>query len=287
MPHLANQVRALVAIATLLGAPALFGETRAALPLEGFADGIQHWAKAHGADYARLAPDDLEAIATNLLRYQRANGGWRENDDPLRLLPAEERATIAATRDLRDTSFDNSATCPQIAYLAGAYHLTGNVEYRAAALRGLEFVFTAQHAVGAWPHSYPETAAYRGLLTFADSVTPNVLRLLRQVAAGAEPFTWADPALRARARLAIARGDAAVLRLQIRQNGRLTGWAGQYDPATLAPAQGRAFELPAIVSRETVEVLRYLATIENPSPETVAAVESGARWLRESALYGW
>ncbi len=287
MPPAAPRLRGLGLAALLSASPVLLGDTRAPLPLDGFAAGIQHWAKAHGADYLRLAPDDIDGIAANLLLYQRTNGGWRENDDPLRILSAEERAAVAAARPRTDTSFDNDATCPQITYLAAAFQLTGDDEYRAAARRGLEFVFNAQHASGAWPHSYPETAAYRGRLTFADAVTPNVLRLLHAVAAGAEPFGWTGPALRARARAAAERGDAAVLRLQIRQGGRPTGWAGQYDPDTLAPAQGRSFELPAIVSRETVEVLRYLMSLESPPPELVAAVEAGARWLRESALHGW
>ena len=258
------------------------------LPLEGFADGIHHWRNAHRTtDYPRLPADAVAAIAENLLLHQRANGGWRENEDPLRLLAAEERAALAADRDKLDASFDNSATCPQIAYLAGSYQITGDTRHRDAALRGLDYVLAAQHACGGWPHSFPNAAGYRGLVTFADAVTPNVLGLLRQVAAGAPPFGWVEPALRERARAAVARGDAAVLHLQVRQRGRLTGWAGQYDPVSLAPARGRTFELPSITSRETVDVLRYLISIERPTPEIVAAVEGAATWLEASALHGW
>ncbi len=263
-------------------------EAPSRLPLERFADGIHHSQNSHHLTrYPRLAADDVAGIAEHLLLYQRANGGWRENEDPRRILTAEERAALAADREKTDTGFDNGATCPQIAYLAGAYQILGDTRHRDAARRGLEFVLSAQHSSGAWPHSFPNGEAYRGLLTFADAVTPNVLRLLRAVAAGRAPFEWVEPSLRERARAAVARGDAAVLLLQIRRGGRLTGWAGQYDPITLAPTRGRSFELPSITSRETVEVLRYLIGIETPPPEVVAAVEAAAAWLQASAITGW
>jgi PelA/Pel-15E family pectate lyase len=114
-----------------------------------------------------------------------------------------------------------------------------------------------------------------------------MLRLLRKISSGADPFGYIDAATRARAKSALDRGDDCVLRLQVRQNGQLTGWAGQYDPETLQPAQGRAFELPAIVSQETVEMLRYLMSIEQPSAAQVDAIESAVGWLRGSQLSGW
>jgi PelA/Pel-15E family pectate lyase len=74
--------------------------------------------------------------------------------------------------------------------------------------------------------------------------------------------------------------------LQVVQAGQLTGWAGQYDPETLKPAQGRAFELPSIVSQETVEMLRYLMSVQQPSAAQVNAIESAVAWLRRSQISG-
>ena len=61
---------------------------------------------------------------------------------------------------------------------------------------------------------------------------------------------------------------------------------GQYDPQTLSPAQGRSFELPSIAVQETVEVVRYLMTIPEPSPEVVDAIEGAVAWLEQVRIEG-
>lgn len=260
---------------------------RPSLPLDGFADCIHHWSNSHHVTgYPRLAADDVRGIADHLLLYQRENGGWRENEDPLRILSAEERAQLAADRAKTDTSLDNRNTWPQVEYLAGAFTLTGDARYRDAGLRGLEFLFAAQHPCGGFPHSFPNRDDYRPYITFADDITPDVLRTLRKVAAGAGPFAFVAPELRARAAAAVARGDACLLKLQVVQHGEPTVWAGQYHHETLAPAKARAFELPALVGRESVAVVRYLMGIERPSPEVIRAVEGAVAWFRRTAIAG-
>ncbi len=257
------------------------------LPLDGFADCIHHWRNANPiTDYPRLADADVRGIADNILLYQRANGGWRENEDPLRILPAEEQARILADRTKTDTSLDNRNTWPQVEYLAGAFRLTGDPRYRDAAVRGLDFIFSAQHASGGFPHSFPSTESYKPHLTFADDILPDVLRFLRKVAAGAAPFEFIDAERRARAAAAFARGDACILALQVRQSGVPTVWAGQYHHVTLAPVGARAFELPALVSRESVAVVRYLMSIESPSPEMVRAIDSAVAWFERVSING-
>jgi PelA/Pel-15E family pectate lyase len=257
------------------------------LPLDGFSDCIHHWQNSHHTtDYPRLAADNVRGIADNILLYQRANGGWRENEDPLRILPEAEKAAILADRTKTDTSLDNRNTWPQIAYLAGAFELTRDTRYRDAALRGLDFLFSAQHPSGGFPHSYPSTEGYRPHLTFADDVLPDVLRFLDQVAAGQPLYTFVDSSRRERAASAVARGNACILRLQVRQGDRRTIWAGQYHHATLAPVGARTFELPGLVCRESVAVVRYLMSIERPSPEVIDAVESAVAWFRSATIAG-
>src|SRR5215467_1133910 len=78
-----------------------------AVSLEGLADGIKHYRNRHGADYAKYAPEQIVEIAENLLVYQRANGGWIENQDPTRILDAAERARVAADKAKPEISFDN------------------------------------------------------------------------------------------------------------------------------------------------------------------------------------
>ncbi len=72
----------------------------------------------------------------------------------------------------------------------------------------------------------------------------------------------------------------------MRQGETLTGWAGQYDPVTLAPMGGRSFELPGIVSQETVAIVKYLMSIKDPSPEAIASVTAAATWLSAVKIDG-
>lgn len=253
--------------------------------LEPFSDAIHHWRNVHGTDYPRYRPDQLREIADNVFLYQRENGGWIENRDPTRILSAEERAAIAAERGKASASFDNRNVYSQVAYLLGAHAVLGDAKYRDAALKGLDFILSQQVArCGGWPHSVPPVQSYHDKITIADEVTSGNLRLLRRIVEGKGAYRAVDAARRSRAEAALVRGDACVLRLQIRQQGQLTGWAGQYDPVTLLPAKGRAFELPSIVSQETVEMLRYLMEIPDPSPEVVAAIEGGVAWLKRSRI---
>lgn len=271
---------------------ALFAATLAVhaappLPLEGFADCIHHWQNSHHTtDYPRLAEDDVRGIADNILLYQRDNGGWRENEDPLRILNEEERGQVLAQRGLLDTSLDNRNGWPQVEYLAGAFGLTGDTRYREASLRGLEFIFAAQHSSGGFPHSFPSQEGYRPYLTFADDVLPDILRTLRRIARGEAPFDFIVQSTRERAAAAVARGDACILRLQVIQDGVPTVWAGQYHHVTLEPAGARAFELPALVSRESVAVVRYLMSIDKPPPEVIRAVDAAVTWFARVPIRG-
>lgn len=256
--------------------------------LDGFRDGVSHWQKQHDqTDYPRHAPDQVAAIADNLLLYQRANGGWPKDLDMIRILSAEEKAAIAAERAKTDTSFDNRNTYTQVEYLARAFTFTGDKRYRDAALAGLEFILAAQYANGGWPHTYPNRKGYYPRITMLDDIMTGLLTTLGKVAKGAEPFAFVDEPMRARCREAVTRGNDLLLTLQVRVRNTRTGWAPQYDEVTLEPCVGRTFELPSIVGRESVEILRYLMTIEDPSDEIRQAIEAGAAWLERSKLTGF
>ena len=276
-----------VAMACLM-APAAVAATAPAPSLAGFEDAIHHWRNVHGDKYPRYAPDDVAKIADNILRYQRADGGWIENEDPARILDDAEKARFEAEARKSGGSFDNRNIYTQLDYLATAYAITGDARYRDGSLKGIAFTLAQQiPSCGGWPHTVPATQSYHPHITIADDVTAGVLGTLRKVVSDTRRYAFVDAALRARVQSAIDKGDACLLRLQVRQGGTLAGWAGQYDAGTLQPAQGRKFELPSITGQETVGVLRYLMSIPDPSPEIVAAVDGGVAWLRRVALTGW
>lgn len=259
-----------------------------AISLDGMADSIEHWRNRHGDNYARYADNQIVEIANNVLLYQRDNGGWVENRDPTRILKAEEVATIRQEKKQATGSFDNRNVYSQIEYLSAAYMQTGNADYRDGALRGLAYTLKMQHpGCGGWPHTVPGRDSYHPYITVADEVTSGVLRMLRNISTGTNPFAWTDAATRSAAATALEKGDACVLRLQIHQNGSLAGWAGQYKPDTLEPAKGRTFELASIISQESVEMTRYLMSIPEPSAAQVAAIEGAVEWFKRSALVGW
>lgn len=256
--------------------------------LAGFEDAIHHWQGTHGTDYPRHAETDVAAIADNILLYQRVDGGWKENEDPTRVLDAEGRAAFAAESKKSGGSFDNRNIYTQLDYLADAYALTGDARYRDGSLRALQFTLTQQIAsCGGWPHTVPARESYHPRITFADDVTAGVLGMLRKVLDDRRRYAFVDEATLARVRAAVERGDACVLRLQVRQGDRLAGWAGQYDETTLQPTQGRKFELPAMAVQESVGVVRYLMSIKQPSPQVVAAIEGAVDWLRRVEVVGW
>jgi PelA/Pel-15E family pectate lyase len=256
--------------------------------LAGFGDAIHHWRNVHGDKYPRHAPDDVAKIADTILLYQRADGGWKENEDPARILDDDTRARFAEEAKQSGGSFDNRNIYTQLDYLATAWAITGDARYRDGSLRGLEFTLAQQiPSCGGWPHTVPARESYHPHITLADDVTAGVLGTLRNVLDDRARYAFVDAATLARVRDAVTRGDDCLLRLQVRQGDRLTGWAGQYDATTLQPAQGRKFELPSITGQETVGVVRYLMSIPSPSPAVIAAVDGAVEWLRRVELKGW
>ena len=61
------------------------------LQFNGFEDAIKHYQNKNGKDYQRYQVSDFTLIADNLLLYQKNNGGWIENQDPLRILSEEDK----------------------------------------------------------------------------------------------------------------------------------------------------------------------------------------------------
>lgn len=269
-------------------APVASAGTAPAPSLAGFEDAIHHWRNVHGDAYPRYLPEDVAKIADNILRYQRVDGGWMENQDPARILDDAEKARFDAEARKSGGSFDNRNIYTQLDYLATAYAITGDVRYRDGSLKGLEFTLAQQiPSCGGWPHTVPATQSYHPHITLADDVTAGVLGTLRKVLTDRRRYAFIDAPLRARVKAAVDAGDACLLRLQVRQGDTLAGWAGQYDAKTLHPAQGRAFELPSITGQETVGVVRYLMSIPDPSPEVVKAVDGAVAWLRRVEITGW
>lgn len=216
-------------------------------------------------------------IANNVLSHQSAEGGWPKNT------PLVDPARPDADPGLANT-FDNQATTLPLAFLARMTTVTGDPTYAAAFARGLDYTLAAQYPNGGWPQYYPLRGGYHDHITFNDDAMIRVMRLLRDVAGGREPYAFVDAPQRTRAADAVQRGVEVILKTQVRQDGRLTVWCAQHDAQTLEPAWARKFEPPSLSGSESVDIVRFLMEIEHPSPEVVAAVEGAVAWFKASAL---
>jgi PelA/Pel-15E family pectate lyase len=226
-----------------------------------------------------FATDSARRMADVILTFQAPNGGWSKHVDFTQGPRQRAQSYFAETNTWGWIStFDNSSTTEEIRFLALADRARPDARYRAAVLRGLDYVLAAQLPSGCWPQSYPLEGSYHDAATFNDDVMVNALSLLDSTAAGAYPFV--PGALRDRARAASARGLECVLRAQVIVEGKATVWGQQHDPLTLAPTSARSYELTSLTGSESVGVVEYLMRLPSPDARVVAAVHAAADWYR-------
>ena len=226
-------------------------------------------------------------VAETVLLYQRENGGWPKNyDRAATLSEAEKQKILAEKSENRGTTFDNGATHSEIRYLARTFNGSGDARFRQAAIRGVQFTLSAQYPSGGWPQIYPPPSSYHRHITFNDGAMEGLMTALRDIAQDRETYGFIDEELRRRCEAALTRGIQCILDCQIVVDGRKTAWCAQHDPDSLAPALGRSYELPSISGSESVGVVRFLMSIESPSPEIIDAVQSAVRWFHEARLTG-
>ena len=222
------------------------------------------------------ATPEALSLAENILYYRNDNRGWPKGIDmTTRTAPRGGNSTI-----------DNNTTTTQIDYLARVYSATFCPTYGDAARAGIEYLLDSQYENGGWPQIYPNATGYSTHITYNDNAMVHVLQLLRQVSNGADHYAFAGAALAASATAAVESGIECILATQVVINGNKTGWCAQHDEFTLAPAQARTYELPSLSGSEGANLLAFLMTIENPSPEVRQAVNAAAAWFADVAISG-
>jgi PelA/Pel-15E family pectate lyase len=281
---------ALITLA-VLGATGLFGALPA-IDTSGFRDSRNHWRRIRDSSrfiqvipgQPEYRPDQVREIVTNILWFQRENGGWPKDYDMLAVLTPEQKEAVLATRNRTDTSFDNGNLHSQVSYLAHAFTAANEPEWRDACLRGFDFILAAQYPNGGFPQQYPKAKGFHAYITFNDYVMIGCLNVLQDAAEGAPQFAWLDPARRERAREAVRRGAECILKCQISVNSMLTGWCQQHDEKTFEPRPARTFELASICPQDTTYILRFLMRLKDPGDPIVRAVDAAAVWLKQVQL---
>ncbi|RPI28361.1 MAG: pectate lyase [Acidobacteria bacterium] len=227
---------------------------------------------------------EARAIADNVLGYQSPEGGWPKNTD----LAASPPPPSMMGQRLGDSvnTIDNGATTTPMCFLARVGYMTGEVRYLQAVVRGFDYLIAAQYPNGGWPQFFPLRQGYYSHITYNDNAMVNVLSLLGEIAAWKWPYSFFDHSQRLKAGAAISRAIDCILRTQVKQGGKLTGWCAQHDEKTLQPAWARNFEPPSISGAESVGIVRFLMEIDEPTPREIAAVEGAVAWFRAVAIPG-
>lgn len=246
---------------------------------------------------------EAQRIADIVVSFQTPAGGWSKSVDmtdhrraPGARFARQNTAKFLGTFDNdvpRDVNwnyvgtFDNSATTTQLRYLAKVSAALGperSAAYRAAFLRGLDYIFAAQYPNGGWPQVWPLQGGYHDALTYNDDALINVLQLLSDVSAGTNEFAFVPNAGRQNADASIKRGLNCILASQIVHDGSRTAWCQQHDALTLQPTSARNYEMPSLCSSESAKVAMFLMREPNPTPATVTAVRAAMTWLERTRL---
>jgi PelA/Pel-15E family pectate lyase len=173
----------------------------------------------------------------------------------------------------------------ELRFLARALVATGDERDRQAFFKGLDHVLVAQYANGGWPQHYPPGKSYARYITFNDGTMVGLMRFVREVA-DSPKYIFVDADRRRRATDSFQRGIQCIIRCQIVVDGRLTAWCAQHDEQDLRPRGGRTFELVSVSGAESVDIVRLLMSLDDPSPEVVRAIEGAVAWFQAARLTG-
>lgn len=218
-----------------------------------------------------------EAIES-LLSWQSSAGGWPKNEDTVSKSYRGDRSKLKGT-------FDNGATTGELRVLARAFRLTQDERYLKAFTLGFQHLLEAQYPNGGWPQYYPLSKAYHRHITFNDNCMVRILEFLRDVVSGND-FALLSQSQRLAAQDAVNRGIDCILKCQVVVDGKPTVWCAQHDEVTLAPADARSFERKSLSGGESAGILRFLMSIERPTPAVVNAIRSGVDWYQAAKITG-
>ena len=271
------------AVKSLLATVLLFPASIAAQLAPSSAHGVS-WERAQKQGPEWFQSAEGRQVVGNVLLYQFPSGGWPKNIDMAKPLTDSDEQRLAKRRD--GATIDNGATYSQLRFLANAYAATRDERVRDAFFKGLDYLLDAQFGNGGWPIHYPLRGGYSNHIHFNDNSVSGVLKLMDDVADGGAPFHFVDAERKKRAENAFAKGIDCILKCQVIVDGRRTAWCAQHDEHTLAPAPARMFEPVSLSGHESVDLVRCLMRVEDPSPDIIAAVRDAVAWLDSVRIEG-
>ena len=112
-----------------------------------------------------------------------------------------------------------------------------------------------------------------------------IMNLLKKIVNNDPNYAFVDDHTRKKVAKAYEKGLDCILKMQIKDNGKLTAWCQQHDEVTLEPAWARKFEPPSICNAESVDIVLFLMDIDNPNEKVINAVQSAVKWFDDSKIY--
>ena len=173
---------------------------KVSIDLSIFSDAAHHWYDINEKGviinplpgHPRYKATEITAIADNILLYQKDNGGWPKNYDMQAILGPGQKDSLLKARSVLNTTFDNSTTYSQIAYLVKVNAVAPTEKYTAAALRGLDFILAAQYDNGGWPQYYPLEDNYSRYITYNDDAFGGIMWLLKDITENKPEYNFID-----------------------------------------------------------------------------------------------
>ena len=242
------------------------------------------------SDDAWFASAEAKALADTILSYQTPAGGWSKHtgysSGPRKPGMQWSSQSDPGKKPHYLGTFDNGSTTNQITLLAKVWLATKREDCAAAATKGLNYILAAQYPHGGWPQVYPIEGGYHDDITLNDDALTRILELLQRIAAKDPAFAFLDESARAKATAALENGIACVVKLQVVQAGKKTVWCAQHDALTLQPAPARKMEPATLSGSESANLLKFLMTLPQTSPEVISTIESGLAWLDRVKITG-
>ena len=132
-------------------------------------------------------------VADTVMYYQFPSGGWAKNHHWNQTRDRAELRHDMATTGVGST-IDNMATTLEMIFLAKVYNATGDVQYKDALVKAVNYLLEMQYDNGGWPQFYPLKVNKKGVpdysaqITFNDGAMLNAMKTLRDIANEKAPY---------------------------------------------------------------------------------------------------
>lgn len=239
--------------------------------------------KGYGMRYDALLEGTLDvttSVADLIVALQNEDGGFQVLPDNYEM--SQKETGLGSMKNV--SSVFNGATTSELKYLAK--YITANKpedsKYQDAFVKGIKYLLTTQRDNGGWSMNPGSGSGFNANIEVGNKAMTEVLTLLSDIAIlNNQDYVFARKAMNVdEIKSAVEKGNDFIVKSQISNNNKKSGWATQYDKSGNV-TMGHTYERESVSSYTTKDVIDYLMTIHNPSQDIKDAVESAYSWLKD------